>query len=103
MTVLDTDGHLLASGDDLADAAPGQKLSLENAVSKDIQDNIRQTLTPFLGLRNFQISVATQAEYRQEADEGDDLQSQFARRAVGSRRQAEPDLAEFEQSDADER
>ncbi len=59
VTVLDTDGHLLASGDDLADAASGQKLSLENAVSKDIQDNIRKTLTPFLGLRNFQISVAT--------------------------------------------
>jgi flagellar M-ring protein FliF len=59
VTVLDTDGHLLASGDDLADAAPGQKLNLENTVSKDIQDNIRRTLTPFLGLRNFQISVAT--------------------------------------------
>jgi flagellar M-ring protein FliF len=59
VTVLDTDGHLLASGDDLADAAPGQKLTLENAVSKQIQDSIRKTLTPFLGLRNFQISVAT--------------------------------------------
>jgi flagellar M-ring protein FliF len=59
VTVLDTDGHLLASGDDLADAAPGQKLTLEDAVSKEIQDNIRRTLTPFLGLRNFQISVST--------------------------------------------
>lgn len=58
VTVLDTDGHLLASGDDLADAASGQKLDLENVVSKDIQDNIRKTLTPFLGLRNFQISVS---------------------------------------------
>jgi flagellar M-ring protein FliF len=59
VTVLDTNGHLLASGDDLADAAPGQKLTLEGEVSKEIQDNIRRTLTPFLGLRNFQISVAT--------------------------------------------
>lgn len=58
VTVLDTNGHLLASGDDVGDAAPGQMLSLENSVSRDIQDNIRRTLTPFLGLRNFQISVA---------------------------------------------
>ncbi|QXX74706.1 flagellar basal-body MS-ring/collar protein FliF [Methylovirgula sp. HY1] len=59
VTVLDTNGHLLASGDDLGDAASGQKLDLENTVSRDIQDNIRKTLTPFLGMRNFQISVAT--------------------------------------------
>ncbi|HTJ02720.1 MAG TPA: flagellar basal-body MS-ring/collar protein FliF [Methylovirgula sp.] len=57
VTVLDTNGHLLASGDDLAEAQPGQMLTLEGQVSKDIQDNIRRTLTPYLGLRNFQISV----------------------------------------------
>src|ERR1700740_2868022 len=34
-------------------------LSLENSVSKEIQENIRKTLTPYLGLKNFQISVAT--------------------------------------------
>jgi flagellar M-ring protein FliF len=59
VTVLDTNGHLLASGDDLADAEPGQMLTLEDSVSQEIQDNIRRTLTPYLGLRNFQISVAT--------------------------------------------
>lgn len=59
VTVLDTDGHLLASGEDLADAAPGQKLTLENEVSKQIEESIRRTLTPFLGLRNFRVSVAT--------------------------------------------
>ncbi|TAL78639.1 MAG: flagellar M-ring protein FliF [Beijerinckiaceae bacterium] len=59
VTVLDTDGHLLASGDDLADAAPGQKLTLENAVSKQVEESIRRTLTPFLGLKNFRVSVAT--------------------------------------------
>jgi flagellar M-ring protein FliF len=58
VTVLNTDGALLASGDDLADAAPGQMLSLQGTVSKEIQENIRKTLTPYLGLRNFQISVA---------------------------------------------
>ena len=58
VTVLDTNGHLLASGEDVADASTGQMLNLENTVSREIQNKIRQTLTPFLGLQNFQISVA---------------------------------------------
>jgi flagellar M-ring protein FliF len=59
VTVLDTDGLLLASGDDSGDSAPGQMLSLEQTFSKQIQDNIGKTLMPYLGLHNFEISVAT--------------------------------------------
>lgn len=58
VTVLDTEGALLASGNDLADAAPGALVALEKAVSHELIDNVRQTLTPYLGLRNFQVSVA---------------------------------------------
>ncbi len=58
VTVLNTDGTLLSSNGDLDEAAPGKMLALEKTVSKDIQDSIRKELTPFLGLRNFQISVA---------------------------------------------
>ncbi len=58
VTVLNTDGVLLASGNDLADTAPGGMLSLERTVSQEIVDNIRKTLTPYLGVRNFQVSVA---------------------------------------------
>jgi flagellar M-ring protein FliF len=58
VTVLSTDGVLLASGDDQADAAPGAMLALEKNVSQEILDNVRKTLTPYLGLPNFQISVA---------------------------------------------
>ncbi|MCI0468247.1 MAG: flagellar M-ring protein FliF [Beijerinckiaceae bacterium] len=58
VTVLSTDGTLLSSGDDQADAAPGAMLMLEKSVSRDILDNVRKTLTPFLGLSNFQVSVA---------------------------------------------
>ncbi|WP_036261297.1 flagellar basal-body MS-ring/collar protein FliF [Methylocapsa aurea] len=58
VTVLNTEGVLLASGNDLADTAPGGMLTLEKTVSREILDNIRKTLTPYLGLRNFQISVA---------------------------------------------
>lgn len=58
VTVLNTEGVLLASGNDLADSAPGGMLTLERTVSQEILDNIRKTLTPYLGLRNFQISVS---------------------------------------------
>ncbi len=58
VTVLNTDGTLLSAGDDLAEQAPGKMLTLEKTVSKDIQDDIRRELTPYLGLHNFQISVA---------------------------------------------
>ena len=59
VTVLNTDGTLLSSSNDMEEAAPGKMLALEKTVSKDIQDNIRKELAPYLGLHNFQISVAT--------------------------------------------
>lgn len=58
VTVLNTDGMLLMSGDDGANASTGRMASLERNVSREIQDNIRRTLTPYLGLGNFEISVA---------------------------------------------
>ena len=58
VTVLNTDGTLLSSGDDPQEAAPGKMLALENTITKEIQDNIRKELAPYLGLHNFQISVA---------------------------------------------
>jgi len=60
VTVLDTSGGLLASGADPANASAGQLASLEGAVSTRIQENIRKTLTPYLGLENFQVSVAAE-------------------------------------------
>jgi flagellar M-ring protein FliF len=58
VTVLNTDGMLLTSADgDANEAIPGKILTLEKTVAKDIQDNIRRTLTPYLRLPNFQVSV----------------------------------------------
>jgi flagellar M-ring protein FliF len=58
VTVLNTDGMLLTSADgDASEAIPGKILTLEKTVAKDIQDNIRRTLTPYLRLPNFQVSV----------------------------------------------
>ncbi len=60
VTVLNTDGMILSSSDgEATDAVPVKTLSLEKNISKDIQDNIRRTLTPYLRLPNFQVSVRT--------------------------------------------
>lgn len=58
VTVLNTDGAILSSSDgEAVDAAPVKTLTLEKSIAKDIQDNIRRTLTPYLRLPNFQVSV----------------------------------------------
>jgi flagellar M-ring protein FliF len=58
VTVINSDGTLLATQDDASDISSGKARTLEKSVSSEIQDNIRRTLTPYLGLKNFQISVA---------------------------------------------
>jgi flagellar M-ring protein FliF len=58
VTILSTDGTVLASGGDSASAAPSKMMSLENSISKELQDNIAKTLTPVLGQNNFEISVS---------------------------------------------
>lgn len=60
VTVLDTSGGILAAGKDPTKASAGQMATLETAVSNRIQENIRKTLTPYLGLDNFQVSVAAE-------------------------------------------
>ena len=60
VTVLNTDGVILTTTDgDIEDAIPAKTLSMEKAISKDIQDNIRRTLAPYLRLPNFQVTVRT--------------------------------------------
>ena len=58
VTVLSTDGTILASGGDAANASPARMMSLEKTIGRELQDNIAKTLTPYLGFNNFEISVA---------------------------------------------
>ncbi|PZU93901.1 MAG: flagellar M-ring protein FliF [Chelatococcus sp.] len=59
VTVLNTDGTMLATGGDANDMQASKLSGLQQGVNRDIQDNIRKALTPYLGLENFEISVAT--------------------------------------------
>jgi flagellar M-ring protein FliF len=58
VTVLNTDGVVMASGSDAFNATPAKMLSLEKTVSKELQDNVMQTLAPYLGTDNLRVRVA---------------------------------------------
>ena len=58
VTVLDSNGVLLATGQGANATSAGEMAGLEDMVAKRVQQNIRTTLTPYLGLSNFQVSVA---------------------------------------------
>jgi flagellar M-ring protein FliF len=59
VTVLNTDGTLLAAGGEAGQAGSTKLAGLQQNVNREIQDNVRKALTPYLGLENFEISVAT--------------------------------------------
>ncbi len=55
--VIGTDGSILGGSNNLAGDAPVQMLELEQTVAKQIQDSVRRTLSPYLGLDNFEVSA----------------------------------------------
>ena len=58
VTILNTDGVVMASGSDAFNASPAKMLSLEKTVAKELQDNVMQTLAPYLGTDNLRVRVA---------------------------------------------
>lgn len=57
VTVLDSNGNLLASGDDPSNTSAARTLGVEQTVEAEIEENIRRALTPYLGPDNFRASV----------------------------------------------
>jgi flagellar M-ring protein FliF len=55
--VIGTDGTLLGGSDEAAGDAPVHMLELERTVAQQIQDSVRRTLSPYLGLDNFEVSA----------------------------------------------
>ncbi|MGO4573378.1 flagellar basal-body MS-ring/collar protein FliF [Microvirga sp. 2TAF3] len=58
VTVMNTEGVLLMSGDDASNLSSGKMATLEKTVGNEIQESVRRTLAPYLGVGNFEISVA---------------------------------------------
>ena len=57
VTLLSTDGRLLAAGGENVDAMPAKVVGLEKQVNDELAENIRKTLIPYLGINNFEVSV----------------------------------------------
>jgi len=57
VTILDSDGTLLAAGDDPANSAATRSIGVERTVESQIQDSIHRALAPYLGSDNFRTSV----------------------------------------------
>ena len=59
VTILDSTGQLLASGDDPSNGALSRNLGIVQNVQGEIEGNINKALAPFLGMDNFRSSVST--------------------------------------------
>jgi flagellar M-ring protein FliF len=57
VTILDSNGTLLASGDDPTNTSAARTLGVEQTVEAQIEENIRRALSPYLGPENFRASV----------------------------------------------
>jgi flagellar M-ring protein FliF len=79
--VLSTDGTVLAAGDGGIGAAPTKLLDLENTVAKELKENVRKTLAPYIGIDNFELSVAARLniDKRQINETNFDPKSRFER------------------------
>ncbi len=58
VSILSTDGSVLAAAGDANGQMPQKMMNLERKISSELRDNASQTLAPYLGLGNYQISVA---------------------------------------------
>ena len=70
VTILDSMGQLLASGDDASNSSLNKSLNTEQNLQSEIESNIDKALAPFLGMDNFRASVTaklnTDSEQTQE-------------------------------------
>jgi flagellar M-ring protein FliF len=58
VNVVSTDGTVLAASGEGSSIASGRMIELERSVARQLQDNIQRTLAPYLGVENFEVSVA---------------------------------------------
>src|SRR6266567_4377215 len=58
VTVMNAEGTLMLAGDDASTSTSARMTTLEKFVNRSVQESIRKTLIPYLGIDNFEVSVA---------------------------------------------
>jgi flagellar M-ring protein FliF len=81
VNVVSTDGSVLAAGGDGAALGSGRMIELERSVVRQLQENIQRTLAPYLGIENFEVSVAARInmDKRQTSEQVFDPESRAER------------------------
>ena len=81
VSVMSSDGRLLASTDDPSSAAPERLIELERNVSDDVEAKIARTLLPYVGAENIRVSVNAKlnADRRQTSETTFDPNSRVER------------------------
>jgi flagellar M-ring protein FliF len=59
VTVMNAEGTLMLAGDDASTSTSARTATLEKFVNRSVQESIRKTLIPYLGIDNFEVSVAS--------------------------------------------
>jgi len=57
ISIVGTDGQLLAGATDASSETSSKMIDLEQQVARQIQENVARTLSPYLGLGNFEVSA----------------------------------------------
>jgi flagellar M-ring protein FliF len=58
VNVMNAEGTLMLAGDDASTSTSARTTTLEKFVNRSVQESIRKTLIPYLGIDNFEVSVA---------------------------------------------
>ena len=63
VSVMSTDGAILIASNDGNGVGSGKLIELERSYASQLQDNIRRTLAPYLGIENFEVTVAARLNF----------------------------------------
>jgi flagellar M-ring protein FliF len=99
--VIGTDGSILGGSGALGGDAPVQMLELERTISAQIQDSVRRTLSPYLGLDNFEVSAIARlnidklqtSEMKFDPDSKVERSTRFVKEAQSSQDAGKPNVS----------
>ncbi|MCB1446651.1 MAG: flagellar M-ring protein FliF [Rhizobiaceae bacterium] len=98
VTILDSAGQLLASGDDPTNSTMNRALNIAQNVQMELESNIDKALAPFLGMDNFRASVTaklnTDAQQIQETIFDPESKVERSTRVIKENKKSEQTTAE---------
>jgi flagellar M-ring protein FliF len=81
VSVMSTDGTILIASGEGGGTGSGKLIELERSFAGQLQDNVRRTLAPYLGIENFEVTVAARLNFdkRQQSEQTYDPEAKAER------------------------